>query len=431
MGVIADREIPYDRPANVTVSVLSSMPIRSVVAFYTMVGGNLTSLGWFESSGSLVGFSSSGYAEYIFQIPRPEVLKYLRHGMTILFHVGVEDSSGNFASTAKNEDRWSPTVDDKYSIRVVDPYPPKVGMRWTASTMTSADIFEIWVTASSASGIDSVRLQYTVDEGEKHEIRVVQKEGEGNSYHLVIPKQPAGAVVEFRVNVVDKAGKAVSFGPYSYPVRWSADSLDSLPPRVSIRPGTLTLLGPFFILIGAVIGSLIAVFIIYSKRQIFKQTKARLFILTMQQSPLRTRKSLSWFIVGVIISFSGLLAGWTSVKLGLAVIAAIIVIGLVELWLLVSHGGRLFLSALLVERFTIINVVVKRLREEPPLCLISACYVFTIGIISALVAGRIYSQLESAALQLTNFLATTIIGLAAASFLLSYLLTIRTSPRKS
>lgn len=220
-------EAPYDKPINVEVSVFHLNPLPTVVVYYAPLVNASTPGGWRFSAAVHRSIYLQGRGQvslYSAQVPNPSYSEIFPYGTTIVFHVEVSDQRGNTALSAKSQERWKPGAEGKFTLKLIDPYPPKFNaslMRLSPFTVTEQDKVTITISVTDdvekgGSGVARVIIRYSVDLAKWNELEA--REVEKGLYLVEVPPYKRGSTIYFHFEAVDKVGNKARTSNFWYSV---------------------------------------------------------------------------------------------------------------------------------------------------------------------------------------------------------------------
>jgi len=137
----------------------------------------------------------------------------------IVFYVEAIDAGGNRLLTASSQDRWDPLLqDDKFSVEIMDPYPPVIGSVSRFPILPNEDA-PVTVTANVTdygSGVKEVLLIYSGEDLVSHTL-LMNQTGSG-MYEGQIPPSAQATKIAFLVAASDNAGNEAASKAASYQV---------------------------------------------------------------------------------------------------------------------------------------------------------------------------------------------------------------------
>jgi len=323
LGATYPASVAYDKEIVGSISISnSSMGVRDVLVHYAYLGS--AAHDWYRTKADLLD-TRAGYSTYAFRLPG-EGAPHFRYGWKVVFCAEVFDDSGDRTLSCRGSDRWDAAVlDDKWSVDVTDPYPPKI-LRISVSPQPPTNDQDITVAVEAideGSGIGAVRLRYLVDGGPQMVLPMVKRAPNLDIYEATIPKQSPRATVWYQIEVTDGAGNLATPGSWaSLTVAWSPSS----PPFAQ-----LLVLSRYAL---AVVSAFpwLTILVVAPVLLIIKKRAAVLEALRA------TTRMATQFVLGV-----ALLTALLLVSVGSALAAAVLVISVVEFHLLLRNPrARLF-----------------------------------------------------------------------------------------
>jgi len=351
-GVFAKDKIPYDEALDVRILVTHGQySFPDVRIFYMPIVDNQTvGTGWRISPAQVLQ-TYSNETLYIAAVPNSAYGEELPSGTVILYYVEARDSSGS-ALTSRQEDRWDPSVvDDKFLVQLVDVRPPSISQVTivpdTPASGQTVTVLANVIDGLLGSGVRSVRLSYSVDNGPLTKVEMTRPDNE--AYVASIPALRHDQKVTFFVTALDNAGNKATSSETTYVVQKSVEETDA-------EQQITNILGV------AVVVAALAVLAVFWKRRTFTALSLALIVVFLVAAR----------VAFVLWSLHGL--WWWD---------AIILIGLVEFWALVDPRiqgtARPFIRATLEFGRSVTAYLSKTVRENPPTIFVAAAYVLGLG----------------------------------------------------
>jgi len=223
VGVEYLDELPYDMPLRVNVTIAhNSTMMPSVTIYYAVLSPSqiITSGGWHLLPPELsISNPAGNVTTYKFSIPFRFDDDGYPYRSEIVFYVEAIDAGGNRLLTASSQDRWDPLLqDDKFSVEIMDPYPPVIGSVSRFPILPNEDA-PVTVTANVTdygSGVKEVLLIYSEEDLVSHTL-LMNQTGSG-MYEGQIPPSAQATKIAFLVAASDNAGNEAASKAASYRV---------------------------------------------------------------------------------------------------------------------------------------------------------------------------------------------------------------------